>query len=278
MDESVEVAPAPVTVRYAATEPLGITLARDLSIEELEPSVGADKGLKVGLVLQAVNDKTVVGFALDGVMAMIEKAKKPGEKLSLTFAPAPTPQLADTKDLSPMPKTGVSLPPGVDKSKIDFAALIKTGSTGSTPSPVEGGQRDTFVRMADAGSPVTVTFHQPGPLGIHFSDRLPLRIIKARGSTGAQPSSPPPRPAPAAPGPAQCRTPHARASVAGYPHRSANADSLFFACRRLVSAPQPPRRRCPSAWRCRLSAPAPSQTSHTRWCWKPSARPRARSR
>ena len=210
MDESVEVAPAPVTVQYAATEPLGITLARDLSIEELEPLVGADKGLKVDLVLQAVNDKTVVGFALNGVMAMIEKAKKPGEKMSLTFAPAPTPQLADTTDLSPVPKAGVSLPPGVDKSKIDFASLIKTGSTGSTPSPVEGGQRDTFVRMADAGSPVTVTFHQPGPLGIHFSDRLPLRIIKARGSTGAQLSSSPPHPAPPRPAhPSAARHMHA---------------------------------------------------------------------
>jgi hypothetical protein len=77
----------------------------------------------------------------------------------------------------------VSLPAGVDKSKIDFAALIKTGSA---PVAVEVSQRDTFVRMAESGAPVTATFHQPGPLGIHFSDRLPLRVIKARPSPGIQ--------------------------------------------------------------------------------------------
>ena len=179
MDQSVEVSPAPgsVVAEWRGTEPLGLTLGRDLTIEEMEASVGKEKGLAVGLALQAVGDKNVVGFALDGVMAMIDKAKKPGQVLSLRFSPPSQQSVSDGSDLSPLPKAGVSLPAGVDKSKIDFAALIKTGSA---PVAVEINQRDTFVRMADSGAPVTATFHQPGPLGIHFSDGLPLRVIKAR--------------------------------------------------------------------------------------------------
>lgn len=206
MDQSVEVAPAPVVAEWRGAEVLGLTLGRDLRIEEVEPTVGEpqlleavwidvnaknlrglcvgkEKGLVVGLALQTVGDKNVVGFALDGVMAMIEKAKKPGQTLSLSFSAPSQQSAAGPSDLSPLPKAGVSLPPGVDKSKIDFAALIKTGSA---PVAVEVSQRDTFVRMAESGAPVTATFHQPGPLGIHFSDRLPLRVIKARPSPDRQ--------------------------------------------------------------------------------------------
>jgi hypothetical protein len=191
MDQSVEVAPADgsVVAEWRGTEPLGLTLARDLRIEEVDPTIGKEKGLAVGLALQAVGEKRVVGFALDGVMAMIEKAKKPGQTLTLRFSPPSQQSVAEASDLSPLPKAGVSLPAGVDKSTIDFAALIKTGAA---PVAVEVSQRDTFVRMADSGAPVTATFHQPGPLGIHFSDSLPLRVIKVRAH---RPTGHPERPA-----------------------------------------------------------------------------------
>lgn len=184
MNESVEVG---VTAEWRATEPLGISLTRELTIEALEPE-SRSKGLSEGLALQAVGDKSVVGFALDGVMAIIEKAKKPGSTLVLSFAAVGVKGAADLRDLSPMVRTGASLPPGVDKSKVDFAALIKTGSTpstdGSTPvvTAAAGSQgttmRDTFARLADSGGPVSVDFTQAGPLGIHFSDTLPLRAVK----------------------------------------------------------------------------------------------------
>ena len=47
MDQSVEVAPAPVVAEWRGAEALGLTLGRDLRIEQVEPSVGEPQLLEV---------------------------------------------------------------------------------------------------------------------------------------------------------------------------------------------------------------------------------------
>ena len=175
MDESIEVAQL-VEASWGAAEPLGISLNRDLTIKELEASA-AQKGLTAGMSLQTVGKKNVQGFAYDGVLAIIERNKKPGKKLVMTFGRGPPPAAAPAPE--PERPRGASLPPGVDKSKVDFAALVKTGSTGRAAGGSGGpGRRDTWVRLADSGGAVEVDFPNDGPLGIHFSAKLPLRVVK----------------------------------------------------------------------------------------------------
>ena len=108
MDESIEVAQL-VEASWGAAEPLGISLNRDLTIKELEASA-AQKGLTAGMSLQTVGKKNVQGFAYDGVLAIIERNKKPGKTLVMTFGRGPPPAAAPAPE--PERPRGASLPPG----------------------------------------------------------------------------------------------------------------------------------------------------------------------
>ena len=133
---------------------LGFTLNRDLTVSSVQPAVKA-QNVAPGYCLTAVNGKSVVGFAYEGVMAIIEKSKRkaglvqqkdgadsPDACVQLSFGPAP---------LQPEPA------PAPTAALQAMASLCASGDAAGT------------AQTGQITKTLQVEFTKPGPIGIHFA-------------------------------------------------------------------------------------------------------------